>query len=190
MGTSSWRILNRHQEHTIVTGTNFVPGRPEDQSSYRSRAAGMFSIIIFIALIVEYYEIQQGSVEVACDEIEALRAVSREFRTPKSGSNSFDIVAPTRKHLSQSPLIWTFRNLKGHQDKLREEFDIWERLNDDCDNDAGVFREWCESQHIPNHSISFPLESWTIWKGADKVASNQLHSRTSGKTNMEGLRMA
>jgi hypothetical protein len=54
IGTSSWRTLNRHQEKTIVTGTNLIPGRSEDQSSYRSEAAGIFSIIIFIALIVEY----------------------------------------------------------------------------------------------------------------------------------------
>jgi hypothetical protein len=130
MGTSSCRILNRHHEQTIVTGTNFVPGRSDDQSSYRSEAAGMFSIVIFVNLIVEYYEIQEVTIEVACDGIEALRAISRESQTPQSGSNSFDIVAPARKNLSQSPLRWTFRHVKGHQDKPRDEFDIWERLND------------------------------------------------------------
>jgi hypothetical protein len=125
--------------HHGVSLIDFVPGRSDNQSSYRSESAGMFSIIIFVDLIVEYYEIQEGSIEVACDGIEALRAISRESRTPKSGSNSFDIVTAARKHLSQSTLRWTFRNVRGHQEKPRDEFDIWERLNDDCGKDAGVF---------------------------------------------------
>jgi hypothetical protein len=132
----------------------------------------MFSIIVQVALIVEYYEVQEGSIKVACNGIEALRAISQYFRTPKSGSNSFDIVAPARKYSSQSSLKWTFRHVKGHQDKPREEFEIWERLNVDCDKDAGLFREWRGSQNRPSHSISFPQESWTIWKGMEKVATN------------------
>jgi hypothetical protein len=50
MGTSSWRILNKHQETIIGTGANFVARKLEDQSSYRSEVAGMCSTIIFVAL--------------------------------------------------------------------------------------------------------------------------------------------
>jgi hypothetical protein len=81
-------------------------------------------------------------------------------------------VAPTRKYLSQSTLNWKFRHVKKHQDKPREEFDIWERLNDEFNKDAGLFREWCESQNRPNHSILPPQEYWAIWKGTEKVTTN------------------
>jgi hypothetical protein len=64
--------------------------------------------------------------------------------------------------------------VKGHQDKPREEFYIWERLNSDCEKDAGVFCEWCVYQRRPNHCITFPEESWAIWKGATKIATNLL----------------
>jgi hypothetical protein len=74
MGTSSWRILNKHDETKIIAGANFVPGRAQDLSSYQSKLAGMFSIIIFIFLVVELFEMDQGKVELACDGIEALRA--------------------------------------------------------------------------------------------------------------------
>jgi hypothetical protein len=78
MGTSSWRILSKHDETKIIAGATFVPVRAQDQSSYRSELAGMFSIIIFISLVVEFYEMDQGKLEIACDRIEALRAISKE----------------------------------------------------------------------------------------------------------------
>jgi hypothetical protein len=116
--------------------------------------------------------VKEGIIEVACDGTEALKSISREFRTSKGGSNSFSMVAPTRKYLSQSNLKWTFRHVKGHQDKPREEFDICERLNDDCNTEAGIVREWREPQTRPQHSLSFPAESLAIWKGTSKVATN------------------
>jgi hypothetical protein len=40
--------------------------------------------------------------------------------------------------------------VKGHQDKPRKEFDLWERLKDDCDHYAGISREMFETQARPN----------------------------------------
>jgi hypothetical protein len=76
MGTSSWWILSKRNEKNIIAGANFVPGRAHYQSSYRSELAGMFSIIVFISLVVEFYKLDQGRLEIACDGIEALRAIS------------------------------------------------------------------------------------------------------------------
>jgi hypothetical protein len=54
----------------------------------------MFSIIVFVSLVVEYCEITEGSIEVACDGIEALISISLGSHTTKGGSNSFDMVDP------------------------------------------------------------------------------------------------
>jgi hypothetical protein len=51
MHTSSWRIVNKHREHHLVSGASFVPGRGKDQSSYRSELTGMLGIIVFIHLV-------------------------------------------------------------------------------------------------------------------------------------------
>jgi hypothetical protein len=72
MGASSCRILSKHDETKIIAGANFVPGRAQDQSSYRSEPAGVFGIIVFISLVVEFFEMDQGKLEIACDGIEAL----------------------------------------------------------------------------------------------------------------------
>jgi hypothetical protein len=129
----------------------------------------MLSIIVFMSLVVECYELDQVSVEMACDGIEALREISEEYKVTKSGSNSYDFIAAAKSHLAISPLKWKFRHLRGHQKKAKTEFGIiWERLNDDCDKVAGAFREWCERQHTPNYSLTLPKEPWAEWRGADK----------------------
>jgi hypothetical protein len=72
MGTSSWSILSKHDDTKITAGANFNTGRAQYQSSYQSELAGIFGIIVFISLAVEFYELDHGVVEVACDGIEAL----------------------------------------------------------------------------------------------------------------------
>jgi hypothetical protein len=65
MGTSSWRILNKHQKNCILMGANSVPKRTEDRSSYQSEFAGMFRTIVYVALLVGCYDIKERSIEVA-----------------------------------------------------------------------------------------------------------------------------
>jgi hypothetical protein len=60
----------------IIAGADFVPGWDKDQSSYRSKLTGMCGVIVCISLVVEYFEINQGKVEMTCDGIEALQVIS------------------------------------------------------------------------------------------------------------------
>jgi hypothetical protein len=70
---------------------------------------------------------------------------------------------------------------KRASEKPKAEFDIWERLNYDCDKDAGEFREWCERQHRSNYSITLPKEPWSTWRGVNKIASNLNKDAYDGK---------
>jgi hypothetical protein len=101
MGRASWRILSKHDETKIIAGAKFVPDRAQDQSAYWSELAGMFSIIVFISLVVKF---DQDRLEIACDGIEALRAISEEYKVTKSGSNLYDFIAAAKTHLATSPL--------------------------------------------------------------------------------------
>jgi hypothetical protein len=58
-------------------GAKFIPRRAEEQSSYISEVAGICSIIVCISLVMEFFEIKEGSVELACDGIEVLHSISR-----------------------------------------------------------------------------------------------------------------
>jgi hypothetical protein len=51
MGTSSWRIVNKHREQRLLSGANFVPGMGKYQSSYRSKFTGMLGIVVSVHLV-------------------------------------------------------------------------------------------------------------------------------------------
>jgi hypothetical protein len=127
------RILRKYDDTKITAGANFVPGRAQDQSSYLSELAGMFRIIVFILLVVKFYELDQVRLELACNRIEAIREISEAYKVTKSGSNVYAFIAAAKNHLAISPLKWKFRHVKGHQEKPKAELDIWERPNNDFD---------------------------------------------------------
>jgi hypothetical protein len=85
MGKASWRIMNKHMEHSLVSGTNFVPGGGKDQSSHRSKVTGMLRIVVFVTLVVEFFHLEEGQIEVVCGGIEALWVTSKEYKVPNSG---------------------------------------------------------------------------------------------------------
>jgi hypothetical protein len=80
--------------------------------------------------VVEFFEMDQGKLEIACDGIEALREISEEYKVTKSGRKSYDFITAAKTYLATSPLKWKFKHVRGHQKKPKAEFDIWERLND------------------------------------------------------------
>jgi hypothetical protein len=82
-----------------------------------SEQAGIGSVILFTSLIVEFYNIQEVSIETACDGIEALHDISQEVVMANVSSNSYYLVGAARKYLPGSPLQWSFHHIKGHQDE-------------------------------------------------------------------------
>jgi hypothetical protein len=100
--------------------------------------------------------------------------IYEEYKSPKSGDNSYRMILSTRQYLSKSPIKWTFRHVKGHDKKPRSEFDMRERLNDDFYKEAGEFRKWCEKQQRVNYCITLPNEPWAVWRGGEKI-STHLH---------------
>jgi hypothetical protein len=63
---------------------------------------GIIGIILFASLVVDYFEIEEGAIKIACDGMEALRSMSREFNMVKGGSNSFDISVTAQNYLARS----------------------------------------------------------------------------------------
>jgi hypothetical protein len=72
MGTSECRLFNINMEDQQCTGQLILPGQPSDQSAFRSELAGLYAMITLVHLLVEYYEVQHGTIELACDGNQAL----------------------------------------------------------------------------------------------------------------------
>jgi hypothetical protein len=54
------------------TGELLVPGQPSNQLAFRSELAGLYAMITLVHLLVHYYEVRNGTVELACDGIQTL----------------------------------------------------------------------------------------------------------------------
>jgi hypothetical protein len=72
MGTSAWRLFYINLEDQQWTGQLLVPGQPSDKSAFRSELAGLYAMITLVNSLVDYYEVRNGTVELARDGIQAL----------------------------------------------------------------------------------------------------------------------
>ena len=115
---------------STIRGTNVVPGRSEDQSSYRGELGGMLGAIICANELLQYNKVTSGLITLGCDNEGAIKAISPD-REYNSQWNSYDLLFQIRKELKNSPVQWKFKHVKGHQDdhKNEEELDEWAVAN-------------------------------------------------------------
>jgi hypothetical protein len=116
-GTAAYVLEGETAANRIVCALA-TPGIPEDQSSFRSELAGLYGIVMMVQAICHQFGITSGGIEVGCDGLIALqRAFGEDFMvTPDIKDSDYDLLSATRKILAESPVIWTWRHVEGHQD--------------------------------------------------------------------------
>lgn len=70
-GTSA-SIIEGANESKCITYVNTVPGPASIQSAYRSELAGILSSLTHVKIICDKFEINDGSITIACDGEQAL----------------------------------------------------------------------------------------------------------------------
>jgi hypothetical protein len=65
--TSSLTIVAARNDKDPLDGDNWVPGTSTDQSAYRSELAGIAGILSVVAIIIQHYDINKGSITIALD---------------------------------------------------------------------------------------------------------------------------
>jgi hypothetical protein len=87
-----------------------TPGILEDQSSFHSKLAGLYGIVMMVQAICHQFSITSGGIEVGCDGLIALqRAFGEGFKvTPDIKDSDYDLLSATRKMLAESPVRWTW----------------------------------------------------------------------------------
>ena len=110
----------------------------------------MIGAIQHITMICKRNDIDQGTVEIACDGLEAFKIATRYEWTHTTNMGHFHMTSCLHQLLSKSKLLWKFRHVRGHQDNLMEidDLDIWEKLNMVADAYAKVAL-W---RHIEQHN--------------------------------------
>ncbi|GFH61757.1 hypothetical protein CTEN210_18233 [Chaetoceros tenuissimus] len=113
-----------------------VPGNKSNQSSYRGELGGILASIIYANKVAKEKNIQ-GRATMVCDNKGALDA-SFGWRQINSRWQCYDLLCMIRYHLSISPLKWTKKHVKGHQDKKipYDKLDVMAQANVDVDKMA------------------------------------------------------
>ena len=148
-----------------------TPGIITTGNSYCCELSGLLAIVYLSNILCTTYDIQHGSILIACDNKTALKAFEPWF-LPDPNDDSFDLLTSLHASLKHSPLTWTTQHVHGHCDRAGQLLSHLETLNIRMDHLANDYRTHCNS-HPTNLPYTFPLylEKWSIWHEGCKVFS-------------------
>ena len=140
VGTSAWVITSSTDTTRRIYADNIVPGDRHIQCPHRSELCGLIGAVQHIQQICKNNNINEGRVALACDGLEAYKIATRFNWTHTTNIGHFDMVTCLHQLLRNSNITWTFRHVKGHQDKNMNiaDIDIWGQLNMVADSYAKI----------------------------------------------------
>jgi hypothetical protein len=127
---------------------------------------------VAIELLCKFFHIPNGSVSFGSDCEAALCYIFDQNKKATAIKNSFDFIMAIRKVLDRLPISFSHRHVPAQQDISRDELDIWERANDDCDTDAKAFLKKEEAAGTLVTSTDLCDETWSLWIQGEKLSSN------------------
>jgi hypothetical protein len=156
-----------------ILATNVIPGRPEDQSSYRSELGGLWGIVTMITCVCQAHGITSGAITVGCDGIEALNSgfdVGDE-NAAKVTAADYDMVSSLRRKVEQCPVEIRPMHVKGHQDDDGVKYlSRYAKMNIKMDALAKAY--WSDTvMDYAGDNIVLDEEYWTFRIAGRKVSS-------------------
>ena len=168
--SSAYKSMNTK----AVKGYNIIPGRSDDQSSYRGELGGILGIVVMAKAVCRKHSVNTGSLEIGCDNIGALKAISGG-RTPNCRWNSYDIISAIKHEMETSNITWTFKHVTGHQDdkKTYDELDEWAQANVWADKEAKAYLTAYVRMNCPVLSpIKVKGQRWKLRLNGQGVTKN------------------
>jgi len=164
-GTAAW-IIGTEDYGDMISGRAICPGGPTDQSAYRSELSGLYSILAVIHQLCLFYEVKEGQVEIGCDGSAALRIAFGRDPILSSDIPDFDLVGAIYSLRRESTVTWSHRHVKGHQDELSDDLDIWATRNVLMDKRA---KEHFQVAQKSERHFTIEGEPWQLWVDGSKV---------------------
>ncbi len=112
-GYSSSAFLTMNKN--TIQGNNIVPGRKQDQSSYRGELGGIYGLVVMTKAVCKKHAVTDGAITIGYDNEGSIKALNNG-RTPNCNWNSYDILCAIKHEIAESPIQWTFKWIEGHQD--------------------------------------------------------------------------
>jgi hypothetical protein len=113
-------------------------GESSIQGSPRSKLSGIMGAMLIIQEISRIHKIGENEIELRCDGLGQIKIMNNIHRSTSNSRNHFDLIETLQKILDDSNTNWTFKHVKGHQDRFarNQELDIWAKMNIIADNEA------------------------------------------------------
>jgi hypothetical protein len=182
-GTAAW-VIGDPDNVAFISGRSICPGTPCDHDAYRSELAGIYSIMTVIDKFCAYYHITEGSIVLGCDGKSALETALGKGTLLFRDIPSFDLVAAIIRLHRNSPLSWTAKFVKGHQDEAGQDFDTWAQRN--VSMDLGAKQHLDVARTVPRHFL-VKGEPWQLWVGGRKLTSNLASQIYSAHHSSDGI---
>jgi len=133
------------QRTNQVTATQYVPGRADDNNSYRAEATGLLAIVSLIEAICKFRQIHEGEIIVGCDGASALNIALHDEWTIRVSDKQHDILQCIHEARARLPPNIKLRQrwVRGHSDNTMpyERMTRTQQLNVDCDEGAKEFAQ-------------------------------------------------
>ena len=105
-----------------------IPGKQQDQESYRSELGRLLVLSTFISSITLPESIKP-TITIGCDGLSALNQVGLDTTTIKANTKNADMISMINSLLNSSNFIIIKEHVYGHQDILHRPFTQIEKLN-------------------------------------------------------------
>ena len=126
LGTACWVLT---EDSHRIKGAAQAPGSLEEMYPYMAELFGIYCLLLFIKLYREFYEINSGKVELACDCLSAVTKSLMNDRLSKVSAKHHDLLLAIYELRTKSPITLDLRQVYGHQDTKNRPLDKWEQLN-------------------------------------------------------------
>jgi hypothetical protein len=145
-GTAAFTILAADDPRICIRGRVVTPGNRTDQNAYRSELAGIYAMTIIQWALSEFFGIQNGTIEMACDGKSALQQAQWPEDFINTNYPHYDMILAIRSIRLLTNWTWLWRHVKGHQDDTGVALNFWAQLNVDMDTAAKL--HWADTQSV------------------------------------------
>jgi len=156
-GTTAWIIEGQDATNRIV-GSSFIPGHTKDHSSFWSKAAGIYGLLLTLKEMINNTAIT-GKVLVACDGKSVLDWL-KSTQDPDPSAAHADLLQAIQTLWSKLPFCIVLEHMKGHQD-AKETTALtraaWLNIKADLRAKGCMAPSWVGPLHF-----QLPFEPWVV----------------------------
>jgi len=157
-GAVAW-IIEGATSHNRIQGSMITPGNPKDHSSFQSKVAGVYSILVMLQWLLATDPRDTGTIKIACDGHSVLEHLqSKKMIDPFVAH--LDLLNACKNMAKDLPCMVMYSHIKGHLDNRHPMVLSWLAwLNIEVDL---LEKAHINAQHPRQPDYKLPNESWHI----------------------------